>query len=118
MDGLAYYQEMDAKLKQLEQCIRDLRNTGSDFAAKEREYQVRKREYCLRLKSDGMPVSLIQMTYKGIPELASLRYDLMAAEAIYKANQEAVMSLKLQIRILDNQIARELGNPSVGSGGM
>lgn len=116
MGEIELYQELDRKLRQLDTCIKQLRQTGSDFSEAERAYQIAKRSTCLRLKSEGMAVGMIAMVCKGEPEVASKLYDRMAKEAIYKANQEAVMSLKLQIRVLDNQISREYGNPNVGRG--
>ena len=114
MEQIELYQELERKLRQLDVCIRQLRQTGSEFAEAEREYQISKRDTCLRLKAEGMAVGMISMVCKGEPTVASKLYDRLAKEAIYKANQEAVMSLKLQIRVLDNQISREYGNPNVG----
>lgn len=118
MDELELYQTLDMKVKQLDACIRQLRKTGSEYADAERDYQIAKRSTCMRLKMEGMAVGMVSMVHKGEPEVASKLYDRIAKEAVYKANQEAVMALKLEIRLLDNQIAREYGNPSVGTGGM
>ena len=54
-----------------------------------------------------MPVTLIQQVVYGVPEVAQKRFDRDIAEAIYKANQEAINSIKLQIRVIENQISRE-----------
>ena len=40
---------------------------------------------------------------------AKAKYNEIVKEAIYKANQEAINSSKLQIRIIENQIQREYG---------
>jgi len=116
MGELETYQELNRKLRQLDQCIRELRHTGGDYAEAERAYQIAKRKECLALKADGMPVGLISMICKGGDEVASKNFDRMSKEAIYRANQEAVMSLKLQIRIINDQIARDYANPSNGMG--
>ena len=57
-----------------------------------------------------MPVTLIQQTVYGIPEVAEKRFTRDVSEAVYKANQEAINSIKLQIRIISNQIEREYSN--------
>lgn len=56
-----------------------------------------------------MPVSMISTVIYGIKEVANLRFKRDVAEVIYSANQENINSLKLQIRILENQIQREIG---------
>lgn len=116
MDGVELYQELDRKLKQLDACIRELRQTGGAYAEAERDYQVEKSRVSLELKAQKMPVGLITLVIKGMPSVARLLFERMSKEAIYKANQEAIMSLKLQIRIINDKINRDFGNPSAGRG--
>lgn len=54
-----------------------------------------------------MPVTLIQQVVYGIPEVAEKRFKRDVKEAIYQANQEAINSTKLQIRVIENQLQRE-----------
>lgn len=56
-----------------------------------------------------MPVTLIQMTCYGIPSIAEARFKRDMAEAVYRANQEAINSIKLQMRLIEAQIQREWG---------
>ena len=58
-----------------------------------------------------MAIGMIQMTAYGIPKVAEARFQRDIAEAIYKANQEAINSLKLQLRLMDAQISREWSTP-------
>lgn len=109
MDDL--YSELSGKTQQLDWCIKELRKSGTAFAEAERAYNVVRRKWCLSLKSQGLAVGLIERTYKGIPEVADALFEMRVAETTYKANQEAVMSLKLQLRLIDNQISREWSNP-------
>ena len=100
--------EMNNKLQQLETSIKSLRTTGSEFAEAERHYKVLLRIEALKLRADeGLPVTLIQQVVYGIPEVADARYKRDVAETVYKANLEAINSIKLQLRILENQIQRE-----------
>ena len=46
-----------------------------------------------------------------------IRFDRDVKEAIYQANLESINSTKLKLRILENQLNREYGNPKVGVGG-
>lgn len=99
------------KIQELNISIKKLRETGSDFALKEKEYKILLRQEALKLRSEkDMPVTLIQQVVYGIPEVAEKRFKRDVAEAIYNANQEAINSIKLQIRVLDSQISREWNN--------
>lgn len=101
--------EIEQKVRELDACIMQLRKTGTAYAEAERDYKVRLREECLRMKSKGMAIGLIDKTCFGVPEVAELRFKRDIAETVWKANQEAINSLKLQLRILDAQLSREWG---------
>lgn len=104
-------EEIQRKLTQLDVSIKKLRETGSDYAEKEKDYKITLRQEALKLRQEkGMPVTLIQQIVYGVPEVAEKRFKRDVAETIYQANQESINTLKLQIRILDNQITREYGN--------
>lgn len=76
------YEELMNKLHELDVCVRMLRETGSEYADAEREYKVRLRAECLALRDEGMPVTLIQLTAHGIPEVAELRHKRDLARVI------------------------------------
>lgn len=102
--------ELNQKIKELEYSIKSLRKTGTAYAAAEKDYKIKLREECLKLRDEGMAIGMIDKTCYGIPTIAELRFKRDSAEAVYKANQEAINSTKLQIRIIENQIEREYGN--------
>lgn len=105
--------EIQQKTRQLETCIRELRKSGTAYAQAERDYKVKLREVCLRLRSEkDMPVGLIDKTCYGVPEVAELRFQRDVAETVYRANLEAINSIKLQLRIIDAQLSREWATPS------
>lgn len=112
--GYDLWQEIEQKRKELNVCIKEMRKSGTTYAQAEREYKVKLREWCLKLRSQDMPIGLIDKTCYGIPEVADLRFNRDVAETVWKANQEAVNSIKLQIRILDNQLQREWSTPQAG----
>ena len=88
-----------------------LKQTGKEYAGKEMEYKMALNKKALRLREEkDMPVTLINQVIYGYEDIAKKRFERDVAEAIYKANQEAINSYKLQIRILDNQIGREWGS--------
>ena len=102
--------ERDTKQRQLDKAILDLRGNGTAFAESERDYKVLLRQEVLKLRDEGTAIGVIDKICYGIPSVAEARYKRDVAEAIYKANQEAINSLKLQIRIIDNQVSREWVN--------
>lgn len=92
MEEYDLWQEIQAKTKQLDTCIKELRETA------------------LRLRSTDMAVGMVSLTVYGVPEVADLRFQRDVAETVYKANLEAVNSIKLQLRLLDAQLGREWTN--------
>ena len=108
MDDL--YQELQQKTKQLEISIKQLRKSGTDYAEAERDYKVILRSECLKLRDEGMAIGLIDKTCFGIPAVADARFKRDVAEVVYKANMEAINSIKLQLRLIEGQINREWGS--------
>ena len=103
------YQELQSKIKELEISIKQLRVSGTSYAQAERDYKVLLRTECLKLRDDGMAIGMIDKTCYGIPSVAEARFKRDVAEAVYKANMEAINSIKLQMRLIESQIQREWG---------
>lgn len=116
MSDYDLWSEIQTKTHELDVCIRELRKSGTAYAEAERAYKIKLREHCLRLRSQqDMPVGLIDKTCYGIPEVADLRFKRDIAETVYRANLEAINSIKLQLRILDAQMGREWVRPQAGT---
>ena len=106
------YSELQSKIKQLEVSIRQLRKSGTDYAEAERNYKILLRTECLKLRDSGMAIGMIDKTCYGIPSVAEARFKRDCAETVYRANLEAINSIKLQLRLIDNQVSREWGQSS------
>ena len=102
--------ELQAKIKQLEASLKELRVSGTKYAKAERDYKILLRQECLKLRDDGMAIGMIDKTCYGIPSVAEARFQRDVAQTIYQANQEAINTLKLQLRLIENQISREFGS--------
>lgn len=102
--------ELQIKLNELNVSIKKLRETGTAYAEAERDYKILLRQECLKLRDDGMAIGMIDKTCYGIPSVAEARFKRDVAETIWKANQEAINSTKLQIRIIESQLQREYSN--------
>lgn len=99
--------ELTAKINQLESSVKELRHSGTMYAQAEKDYKVLLRTECLKLRDEGMAIGMIDKTCFGIPSVAEARFKRDVAETVYKANLEAIQSIKLQIRIIEGQINRE-----------
>lgn len=108
-------QELVQKTKQLKISIKELRNSGTNYAQAEKEYKILLRQECLKLRDEGMAIGMIDKTCYGIPSVAEARFRRDVAEAVYKANLESINSLKLQMRLIENQIGREYENTGKGN---
>jgi hypothetical protein len=107
--------EIQAKARQLDMSVRTLRKSGTDYAQAEMDYKKLLRVECLKLKDQGMAIGMITLTCYGIPSVAEARFRRDCAEAVYKANQEAINSIKLQLRLLEGQINREWGTNGIST---
>lgn len=103
------YDELQSKTQQLDVSIKQLRKTGTEYAQAEKDYKLLLRQECLKLRDEGMAIGMIDKTCYGIPSVAEARFRRDVAEAVYKANLEAINSIKLQMRLLENQLQREWG---------
>lgn len=99
--------ELQAKIKQLELSVKELRTSGTNYAKAERDYKILLRTKCLKLRDEGMAIGMIDKTCYGLPTVAEARFQRDVAKTIYEANQDAINSLKLQIRVIEAQINRE-----------
>lgn len=106
---LDLYSELMAKDRQLMASLRQLRVNGIAYAEAERDYKILLRQECLKLRDEGMAIGMIDKTCYGIPSVAAARFKRDCAEVVYKANQEAINSIKLQMRLMEGQIQREWG---------
>lgn len=109
MDDL--YTALQAKIQLLEASLRQLRQTGTAFAQAEKDYKILLRTECLKLRDDGVAVGVIEKICYGIPSVAEARFKRDVAEAVYKANQEAINTYKLEIRLIEAQMSREWSTP-------
>lgn len=108
------WSEIQSKTKQLDYSVKELRKSGTAYAEAERAYKIKLRETALRLRSQDMAVGMISMTVYGVPEVAELRFRRDCCEAVYKANVEAINAIKLEIRIINEQLSREWTTPQAG----
>lgn len=103
------YNELQEKCKLLDNSIRMLRKTGSDYAKAYTDYRVALAKELVKLKDEGYAITLAGDIARGKPDIAHLKFLEISNEAIYKANMESINVLKLEIKILQEQINKEYG---------
>lgn len=103
------YQELQTKTRHLDASIKQLRYNGIEYAKAEKDYKILLRAECLKLRDQGMAIGMIDKTCYGIPSVAEARFNRDVAETVYRANLEAIASIKLQLRLIENQLQREWG---------
>ena len=101
--------ELQQKNRQLDMALRTYRQNGIALAQAERDYKEAVTKESLRLKDEGMAVTLISQVIYGLPSISTLRFNRDCQLAVYKANEEAINVKKLQLRLIESQIKREWG---------
>ena len=104
--------ELGQKSRMLDTAIRELKIRGAAYAQAEHDYRIALAEKTLQERDKGTPVTICSDVCRGDRKIAKLRFERDVSEVVYKSALEAVQSIKLQIRILDNQIDREWGHAS------
>lgn len=104
------WEEIEKKSRHLDDAIQQLATNGIDLANKEKEYKIALNKKALELRAEDMPVTLINQVIYGYDDIALLRLARDTAQVKYNANLEYINTIKLQIRILENQMQREWGN--------
>lgn len=103
-------QELNSLIKQLDISVKQLRKSGSDYAKAYTDYRIALAKELLILKNEGYAITLAGDIARGKSEIAHLKFEEISKEAIYKANQESINALKLEIKIIQEQINKEYGN--------
>lgn len=104
------FEELQVKMNILDESLKTLRLNGIAKAKAEKEYKEAVSKESLRLRDEGMAVTLISQVIYGLPSVSTLRFNRDTAEVIYNANLEAINITKLQLRIIEEQISREWGS--------
>ncbi len=101
------YNDLNQKQRELDISIKSLRKTGNDYAEAYTNYRIKLAQELVKLRDEGMPVTLAYDVARGKQEIAKAKFNEISKEAIYKANLESINALKLQIKVLENTLERE-----------
>lgn len=107
MSGYELFAERDGLSKELSESINLMAHYGNKYAKAEADYKVELAKTALKLKDDGMAVTMINTVIHGTGGVPKLRMERDIAEVMYKTAQEKIQSVKLQLRLIEAQIERE-----------
>lgn len=107
---------------QIEECMRlldlslkEAKRRGDAKVKAEAEYYSAKARAAFELKELGYPVTLIEMTIKGQPEVTAKMTAYHAAEVEYENAREARNVYKKKLDTLREEYAREWGRAGMGA---
>lgn len=92
----------------LTSALKEFKKRGQDYAKAYSNYRKLVAQELLRLKAEGMPVTIAYDIARGKEEVAQAKEQEIITECLYKSCQEAIQTYKLQIKILQEQINKEL----------
>ncbi len=94
----------------LTKALEQYKQRGREYAKAYRDYRVLLAQELLKLKADGMPVTIAYDIARGTEEVAKAKEQEIISESLYNSCQEAINTYKLQIKILQEQINKEYEN--------
>ena len=99
--------ELQNVLDALDEAIELEGIAGEELAKADAEYEILKNQLAVQLKDDGETITFINSFIRGYEEVAQKRMVRDIAESRYKTLQDKANSLKLQARIINDQMQRE-----------
>ncbi len=93
----------------LTSALKEYKRRGQEYAKSYSNYRKLLAMELLKLKAEGMPVTIAYDIARGKEEIANAKEQEIITECLYKSCQEAINTYKLQIKILQEQINKEIG---------
>ena len=105
------FNDIQYKSQQLTNAIKLLNEYGKKLAEAERDYKITLSQESLKLKNEqNLAVTLIDKVIYGLENVAQKRFKRDVAQTMYTTALENINVMKLQLRLLENQLQREWGN--------
>ena len=99
--------ELNKYRSDLNKAITIIRERGKNRAIAERDYRVELAKEMLRLRAEGVPVTIISDLCRGDEKIADLKLNRDIAETLYESNMQFIYKTKLNIDIVMKQIEAE-----------
>lgn len=105
-DGLLLTQELAQRRRDLHRALSELGPRGAEKSRTERDYRIALKKRLAELKADGQPTTIVGDLARGDDEVADLKMKRDMAEVLYDSAKEAINVIKLDIRVLSEEIKR------------
>lgn len=102
--------KMNQLNENLTTALSEYKKRGTDYAKAYKNYRILLSQELLKLKAEGMPVTIAYDIARGTEHIANAKEQEIITECLYKSCQEAINTFKLQIKILQEKINKELEN--------
>lgn len=109
MSGQDIILEFREKRIKLIDTVVAMKKIGRELARAENEYRKELAKKMLLERANGMPVTIISDICRGDEKIADLKLKRDIAQSDYDVSDNMQNALKIEIRILENEINRELG---------
>lgn len=104
---MSLWNEIEEVTRLLDMSLKEAKERGAKCVLAEAEYYSAKARVAFALKEDGYPVTLIEMTIKGVPEVCEKMTEFHAAQVEYENAKEARQCYKRKLDVLREQYQRE-----------
>lgn len=99
--------ELDKQRKTLTNAIKILKQRGIDKAETEKNYRIAVAKEILRLRDEGIPVTIISDLVRGDKNIAELKMKRDIAETMYESCLQKIYQTKLELGIIERQMEVE-----------
>lgn len=100
-------QKMQELNNYLTKALAEYKKRGLDYAKAYKNYRMLLSQELLKLKAEGMPVTIAYDIARGTEQVANAKEQEIITECLYKSCQEAINTYKLQIKILQENINKD-----------
>lgn len=100
-------QKMQELNNYLTTALAEYKKRGMDYAKAYKNYRILLSQELLKLKAEGMPVTIAYDIARGTEQVANAKEQEIITECLYKSCQEAINTYKLQIKILQENINKD-----------
>lgn len=94
----------------LQTALAEYKIRGFEYAKAYKKYRILVAQELLKLRAEGMPVTIAYDIARGNEEVANAKEHELATEALYNSCKEAIAVYKLKIKILQAQIDKDYTN--------
>ena len=104
MEEMKKMQELNTYLTT---ALAEYKSRGTAYAKAYKNYRILLSQELLKLKAEGMPVTIAYDIARGTEIVANAKEQEIITECLYKSCQEAINTYKLQIKILQENINKD-----------